>query len=348
MVVKKFFGIMGKFLSFLLLTVLGVFVLLLLTINLFCNGPSNKARELFVTTFLETGQMKFVVSIFLDDKEIKEIVDNNSLQVMDDVINPDLITVDKTNDLKENIEVVEIPGNSFTAKMMIVKDPSTISLATTYPWTEYGVELDKLVKKSNAVAGINGGLYVSASNKGGRPLGLTVSGGEILHLNVTGLRGVYLIGLDQNNLLRIIDLAGKNNEQVKNIIINEKIRDAVAFQEEASDKNNHFVKLIINGEKRVLNGLGSGANPRTAIGQRKDGSILLLVTDGRGASGHLGATAGDLIDIMHEYGALNAANLDGGSSSSMYYKDAYLMTSVTLYHSNSSWKLPTAFVVKEK
>jgi len=92
--------------------------------------------------------------------------------------------------------------------------------------------------------------------------------------------------------------------------------------------------------------MGSGLNPRTAIGQRSDGAILLLVTDGRGASGHLGASASDLISVMMEYGAINAANLDGGSSSCMYYDEEYLMTSVTFYYSNASWRLPTAFVVK--
>ena len=97
-----------------------------------------------------------------------------------------------------------------------------------------------------------------------------------------------------------------------------------------------------------MSGMGSGLNPRTAIGQRADGSLLLLVTDGRGSSGHLGASASDLIDVMMQYGAVNAANLDGGSSSCMYYEDAYLMTSVTFYYSNSSWKLPFAFVVDRK
>lgn len=74
---------------------------------------------------------------------------------------------------------------------------------------------------------------------------------------------------------------------------------------------------------------------------------MLLVTDGRGASGHLGATASDLIEVMEKYGAVNAANLDGGSSSTMYYKDKYLMTSVTLYYSNSSWRLPEAFIIEK-
>ena len=103
---------------------------------------------------------------------------------------------------------------------------------------------------------------------------------------------------------------------------------------------------MINGEPREMNGMGSGLNPRTAIGQRADGALLLLVTDGRGKSGHLGASASDLINVMMKYGAVNAANLDGGSSSCMYYDGDYLMTSVTFYYTNSSWKLPLAFVVK--
>lgn len=304
-----------------------------------------KAKELFVTTFLETGQMKFMVSLFMDKQEINKIISNNNLSKMDTEIKGELIDISKEQ--KRDLIIIEkITGDNFEGTMMIVSDPSKISLGTTYPWTEYGKELDKIVKSQNAIAGVNGGLYVSAQNKGGMPRGLAVSNGEILKIE-SGIQGMHLIGFDDKNILRIIDLFKKNVEQIKEVITAEKIRDAVAFQDSTSDKNNHFVKLIINGEKRQLNGLGSGANPRTVIGQRKDGSILLLVTDGRGENGHLGATASDLIDIMGKYEAINAANLDGGSSSSMYYKDKYLMTSVTFYYVNSSWKLPTAFVVKE-
>ena len=74
--------------------------------------------------------------------------------------------------------------------------------------------------------------------------------------------------------------------------------------------------------------------------------MLLLVTDGRGKAGHLGASAADLIEVMEKYGAVNAANLDGGSSSCMYYEGEYLMSSVTFYYSNYSWRLPAAFVIK--
>ena len=78
----------------------------------------------------------------------------------------------------------------------------------------------------------------------------------------------------------------------------------------------------------------------------KDGRMLLLVTDGRGANGHLGATASDLIDIMESYGAVNAANLDGGSSTCMYYDGEWLRNSVTLYYESSSWRIPTGFLVR--
>ncbi|MBR1654506.1 MAG: phosphodiester glycosidase family protein [Clostridia bacterium] len=344
--IKKALLFFGKTLVVISTTVLAIFIALVLMILLICHGPSNKATELFTTTFLETGQMKFIVSIFLSEDRIKEIVANNSMSEMTAEVNTDLIKIADDNTESEDIELVQISGNTFHAKMLIIKDPSRVKVATTYPWGEYGQELDKLVINSGAQAGVNGGLYVSDSNKGGKPLGLVVCNGEIQYNNPSGYAGLHLIGFDESNILRIISLEGMNASQIEKLVKDEKIRDAVVFQEESSDKNNHFVKLVVNGEPRQMNGSGSGANPRTVIGQREDGAVLLLVTDGRGASGHLGATASDLIDVMMEYGAINAANLDGGSSSSMYYNNQYEMTSVTLYYSNSSWKLPTAFVVK--
>lgn len=341
----KVVKIVGKTFSFIGITLLIIVLTLILTIYFICHGPSKSAQELFVTTILETGQLKFLANVFMSDEDIQEIVNKNSLKEMDSEVDGNLINVGDSTD-KELIEIYKVSGNNYEGTMMVINDPSKISLATTYPWGEYGKELDKLVTESGAIAGINGGLYYSDANKGGRPLGVTVSNGEIEDMSL-GATGLHLIGFDNENILRIIDISNMNRSEIENLIETEGIRDAVSFQEEASDANNHFVKLIINGEKRELNGMGSGANPRTAIGQREDGSVLFLVTDGRGKNGHLGATAADLIEVMSEYGAVNAANIDGGSSSTMYYNGKYLMTSVTFYYSNSSWRLPTAFVVKE-
>lgn len=342
---KKALSIMGKTFSFLGVTLGMIFVALVLTITLICHGPSESAKELFATTILETGQLKFLANVFLSKEELQEIVDKNSLQDMDVEVDENLINTEGNKE-KELIEIHNVSGDGFEGTMMVVNDPSKISLATTYPWGEYGKELGVIVDEAGAIAGVNGGIYYSSGNKGGRPYGVTVSNGEIQDITL-GWSGLYLIGFDENNLLRIISLEGMNKSAVEKMVKEEKIRDAISFQEESSDANNHFVKLIINGEKRELSGKGSGQNPRTAIGQRKDGSVLILVTDGRGKNGHLGATASDLIEIMAEYGAVNAANIDGGSSSSLYYNKKYLRTSVTFYYTNSSWRLPTAFVVKD-
>lgn len=342
---KKALSIIGKVFSFLGVTLGMVFIALVLTITLICHGPSESAKELFATTILETGQLKFLANVFLSKDELQKIVDKNSLQDMDVEVDENLINTEGNKE-KELIEIHNVSGDGFEGTMMVVNDPSKISLATTYPWSEYGKELGVIVDEAGAIAGVNGGIYYSSGNKGGRPYGVTVSNGEIQDITL-GWSGLYLIGFDENNLLRIISLEGMNKSAVEKMVKEEKIRDAISFQEESSDANNHFVKLIINGEKRELSGKGSGQNPRTAIGQRKDGSVLILVTDGRGKNGHLGATASDLIDIMAEYGAVNAANVDGGSSSSLYYNKKYLRTSVTFYYTNSSWRLPTAFVVKD-
>lgn len=332
--------LIGKGFSFVGVFLLIAIITLYCSLLLICYGPSTKARNLFVTTFLETGALKFMVKLVMPADKVQEVVNSNSLKAMDASVDTDLI---KVNTDKKDIEVVEISGSNYKATMLIVPDPSKIKVATTYPFSEYGKDLETIVKENNAIGGINGGIYVSTGNKGGYPMGAVVSDGKIVW-NDNGV-GYHIVGFDENNILKILDISGMSTAQVEELVAKEKIRDAVTFQEEAGDSNNHFVKLIINGERRESNGLGSGANPRTAIGQREDGAVLLLVTDGRGASGHLGATANDLIDIMEEYGAVNAANIDGGSSTTMYYDEKYLQTSVTLYYSNSSWRLPEAFII---
>ncbi len=326
--------------------------ILFVSLKITCTDDYPATKQTIVTTLLETGQLKFVVSLFLSPEEIQEVVNENSMEEITDTVNSALISIstaeDKAEDAGggEDIEISKVEGGNYTATVMKVKDPSRISLATIYPWRDEGVNLHELVNDSGAVAGINGGLYDSNNNTGGRPYGVVVANGEIQLNQPQSFPGLVLIGFTEDNILQIIDVDEMTADQVEALIKDNKIRDAVTFQEESSDKNNHFVQLIINGKSRGMNGVGSGLNPRTAIGQCADGSVLMVVTDGRGKSGHLGASASDLIEIMEEYGAVNAANLDGGSSSCMYYEGEYLMTSVTFYYSNDSWKMPVAFVVK--
>lgn len=352
--------VVAMFMTFVLMIVLT----LVISLKMICSDISPAAKNTFVTTLLETGQLKFLASMFVPEDEIQKIVDGNTMEEMKDEVDSSLISINinnagqnnsgnsgGTNADRPDIEVIEISGRTYYGTLLIIKDPSRVSLASIYKqngnsWPAQGVTLDKLVTDSGAVAGMNSGLYDSSNNSGGRPFGIVVADGEIQLNAPQSYEGLVLIGFDENHILQIIDVDGMTAAETKAMIEEKGIRDAVTFQEEATDKNNHFVKLVINGKAREMNGAGSGLNPRTCIGQCADGSILMLVTDGRGKDGHLGASASDLIGIMMEYGAVNAANLDGGSSSCMYYEDEYLMTSVTFYYSNESWRMPTAFVVK--
>lgn len=342
-------------LTFLLITAAGAYT----TMWLICRGPSKAARDLFVSTILETGQMKFLASWYFSEEEILAITGRNAMSQKTENVNPDLIVTpapDTENETDTDfdingIEIIELSGRSYFAKLMIVNDPSRVELATIYPWSDNpdgkkGQTLEQLVNSGNYIGGVNGGEYYSDGNWGGKPKGLVVSKGEILY-NVPQ-KGDVMIGFTEDDILMVMDTGSLSAKKVEALVEEYKIRDAVTFKDIDDGDDNHFTKLIINGEAREISGNGSGANPRTAIGQRADGAVLILVTDGRGASGHLGATAKDLISIMQEYDAVNAANLDGGSSSAMYYNGAYEMSSVTLYYATSSWRLPTAFVIEKR
>ena len=340
--------------TFIVITFIGAYM----TLKTICHGPSKAARDLFVSTILETGQMKFLASWFFTEDEILAITDRNGMVHNEENVDPGLIEIPTQGEQTENpefdingIELVEISGRSFFAKMLIINDPSRVKLSTIYPWSDfsknkYGETLEQLVKRGDYLAGINGGEYYSDGNWGGVPKGLVVCDGVIQYNSPQA--GDVMVGFTEDNILMITDIGNMSTAQVEQMVADNRIRDAVSFKDIDDGDNNHFTKLIINGTATQLSGNGSGANPRTAIGQRADGTVLMLVTDGRGAAGHLGATAQDLISIMQEYGAVNAANLDGGSSSAMYYNDVYEMTSVTLYYSTSSWRLPTAFVVEKR
>ena len=98
--------------------------------------------------------------------------------------------------------------------------------------------------------------------------------------------------------------------------------------------------LIVNGKPAEVKGNGGwGIAPRTAIAQRKDGIVLLLVVDGRSSSS-IGVDMQELINIFTRYNAYNAANLDGGGSSILYENGKIINNVSTLRY------LPTAWIVK--
>jgi exopolysaccharide biosynthesis protein len=72
----------------------------------------------------------------------------------------------------------------------------------------------------------------------------------------------------------------------------------------------------------VIFGVDSKAD-RTAVGFRSDGSVVLLICDGRIAASK-GATTLQLAKIMRGLGCKGALNLDGGGSTGMWVKGEHI------------------------
>lgn len=62
-----------------------------------------------------------------------------------------------------------------------------------------------------------------------------------------------------------------------------------------------------------------GNQPRTLIGVRADGSLVLVVVDGRSTGYSRGMTMTEAAELMVSLGCETAYNLDGGGSTTMYF-----------------------------
>ncbi len=297
-------------------------------------GPSKTATELFVNSAMETSAGKFLARVFISADELEEILNANTIKSSDEVTDTTLIDFeeDDTDDRfvdedGDGLVLLDIVGSTYNGKMLIIKDPSRVTVGMSGPYGSgyYGKPVNQIAQKYEAIAAVNGGGFVDVGGcgLGGEPIGLVISGGKLMW---GSLQETYeVIGLDKNNTL----VVGKMTAQEA---LDKGVRDAISFGP----------ILIVNGKSADISGNGGGLNPRSVIGQRKDGSIILLVLNGRQINS-IGATYGDLIDIMQEYGAVNAANLDGGSSSIMYYKGEYITSSCSIYGPRY---LPTTIIVK--
>ena len=331
------------------------------------NGPSQTVGDLLTVSMLETSALKFVPHIFYSNEKVDEIVARNSVSDDNEETDTSLIviarptptpdpnaTVEPEADVEDapaqvaeisapvatpvpenllfdedGIEVYSVKSGTYSGYMMVVLDPSRVTVGTCSDkfTSAAGLQLKEIAQRYDAVAAINGGGFEDSGGvgNGGRPVGLVISEGQVMH---TGTNSNYniTVGFNQDNIMVIAKDMSKSDAEKKGI------RDAITFGP----------ALIVNGQPVSVKGASSGLNPRTAIGQRADGAVLMLVIDGRQASS-LGATFSDLISILLEYKAVNAINMDGGSSSLMYYKGDYLNTGVTL---TGSRKMPTAFIVR--
>ena len=336
---QKLAGFLGKTALILLETVLLIVIALYGVMYVLAKGPSPTARDLFVRSVRETSAVGFLANLYFSEEEIAQIEVVEEIEEYQET-DTSLITIAKPAETSDGpvadewglidedgdgIILEEVKGEGYCGYMMVVLDPSRVilgSVPAAYGLQGYTVE--QMVQVFDGVAGINaGGFYdPDGTGNGSIPNSLVVYDGEIYY-SESGVDSGF-VGIDSDYILHVGKLTARE-------IRERDIQYGVCFGP----------VLIANGEVALAENNVGGLNPRTAIGQRSDGAILMLVIDGRQVIS-IGATYRDMVDIFLEYGAVNACNLDGGSSSMMWYGDGYVNNCASVIGVRP---VPTAFVV---
>lgn len=309
-------------------------------------GPISTFREWWITTAMTTMTHQYLATWFYDDKTIQEVLDKNKVQESDETTDPTLTVFLENNEKgkykneyekailekdenNKDYKIIEIEGKGYNGYLAVIYDPSRIKTVVTKKLGTSGQYLKTMAADNDALVAINGGGFIDPNynSNGANPLGITFSNGKLITQNKhTGTGG--LIGFTEENKLVLGKMTVKEAQAMK-------VRDGVTF--------GPF--LIINGKpSEVLGNGGWGTAPRTAIGQRKDGIVLFLVVDGRTVA-RPGADMNDLIEIMQRYGAYNAANLDGGTSSVMYVDGKIINDPIDSTGAHKTRPISTGFII---
>ena len=309
-------------------------------------GPYAGFREWLVTTAMTTMTHQYFATWFYDEQTINYILDKNRIIETDEITDTNAINVGASNEVTEyeneyerailerdpknnDYKIIEIDEKKFDGYLVAVYDASRVKTVVTENLGKSGQYLTTMAKDNNALIAINGGGFndPNFNSTGGQPLGITVTDGEyVTTAKYSGSGGIIGFTEDDKLVLGKMSLSEAKEQG---------IRDAVTF--------GPF--LIVNGKaSEVLGNGGWGTAPRTGIAQRKDGIVLFLVLNGRTVS-KPGADMDDLIEVLERYGAYNAANLDGGTSSVLVVNDTIVNDPIDSTGAHKTRPIATGFIV---
>ncbi|WP_315080650.1 phosphodiester glycosidase family protein [uncultured Clostridium sp.] len=291
-------------------------------------GPFENAKRAYVGSAMKTMSHQYLATWFLSDEQINSIIGKESSETNSETTNVNDVKISKNKD--DTIELYDITDNpKFKGYYLLVNDPKRIKIGTSSKLGIEGETTSEIAENNDAVASINGGAFVDKTSvkwtgTGAYPDGLVMSNGETIYSSLDKDDRTDLFGITKEGIL----IVGKYSEnQLKKL----GVQEALSFGP----------TLVINGKMTDIT-VDGGIAPRTVIGQREDGAIILMVIDGRSLTS-LGATYKEIQEVIYKLGAINAINLDGGKSTTMYYDGEIINTP-----SNSMGErpIPTAVIVE--
>ena len=280
-------------------------------------GPISSFRKTIISTAMKTKTHQYIAYTFYSKNTINKVTqldsyipfdENSNLEEIiidtkpkasyDNEFDKEILTRDENND---DYKLIELEINGFKAYLVAIYDPSKVTVATSKAFNKNNTGAEKMYKmctRLNGLVCINGGGFLDPDGWGSDiPQGYIIKNNQIVWSDSDNKANI--IGISNDNKLMLVTATGEE-------AIKMGMRDGLQF--------GPF--LIVNGEKIKFNDSAGGYNKaaRTAIAQRKDGVILFLVTEGVHANG---PKLSEVADTLEKYGAYNAANLDGGSSSQL-------------------------------
>ena len=283
-------------------------------------GPITWFRNTLITTAMTTMHHQYLATWFFTEEYINKVLANNYIVEINEDTNPDLINMDNEyatkysskyeKDIFEGVtkdtiyKKIPVKGNGYDGYIIAVYKPEKVKVAYSNKLGTAGQRLDDMAKSNDALVAMNASGFFDPTwdGNGGIAHGTIIKDGKIIWDYTDAQVGGGFIGFTKDNVL----VLGKMSKE-KAISIG--MRDAIEF--------GPF--LIVNGKPSLVKGDGGwGVAPRSAIGQRADGIVLFVVINGRNfKAGILGIDMVGLTELMLNYGCVNAANLDGGTSSAL-------------------------------
>ena len=314
-------------------------------------GPYPNFRNWLITTAMTTMSHKYLATWFYDDETINQVMQDNYVKESDEATDLNAISFVNYSNSKvmyknkyekeiltheegASYKLINIDGDGMRGYLIAIYDPSKVKVATASNMNSSGEMLTKIAEKNNALVAINASGFYDPGyvGNGGKPHGAVIQNGKLVSNLPRSNVGGGIIGFTNDNKL----IMGKMTAEEA---LNKGVRDAVEF--------GPF--LIVNGEPSFIKGNGGwGTAPRTAIGQRQDGIVLFLVMDGRDyVHGIDGVGMVELTEIMMNYGAYNAANLDGGTSCGLVIDGKLTNQPVNGSGKKTTRAIPNAWIVTE-
>jgi len=301
---------------------------------LFLTASGESFRYLMADTLITTQHRhwaKYIIGQEELDKRVAEY--QKKFEEMGDERDTHTITKPGAEDNEEVkkplVEIEKISGKGYKGYVMTVNDPTKLRLGVPSKRGR-GEHVRSMVERTGAVAGVNGGGFADPNWQGNgfQPIGVVISQGKVYYSDLGKKSATQIVGIDKDGKM----IAGRYGLQE---MLNMGVKEAVTFQP----------RIIVNGKGLIKNAAdGWGIAPRTAMGQREDGSILFVIIDGRSKES-LGANLYDVQNILLERGAVIAANLDGGSST-ILVKDGDILNNPSSKSGEGRY-LPSAWLVFE-